>query len=43
MPEAAHGTTVILLSTHETPGARHAARCASSFSAHDDTLPVNVT
>jgi hypothetical protein len=36
-------TTVIRLSTVVTPGTSHAARCASSFSAHDCTLPERNT
>jgi len=34
---------VIQLSTEVTPGADHAARSASSFSAHERTLPRSVT
>ena len=39
----AYGTTVIRLATMATPGAPQAARCASSFSVHDRTLPLRMT
>src|SRR5262245_46982960 len=38
-----HGSTVMRFSTPVTPGADQAARSASSFSAHDRTVPVSVT
>ena len=38
-----YGTTVMRLSIAVTPGARHAARSASSISIHERTLPLSVT
>jgi hypothetical protein len=39
MVESYYGFIVIWLSTFVVPGADHAARSASSFSAHERTLP----
>src|ERR1700693_4421860 len=38
-----YGMIVILFSTFATPGADHAARSASFFSAHERTLPISLT